>query len=181
MRRTVHALVVLHFPYAPHGLDPWSRRDLASALRQLGGAIEEGTVIGGTVVVPFQEGALMEVKCVLSGPNGKMWRLEMEYDNLPPEYVMAIAAQCRNYYNLIKNTPGGAGGSDRQYTYEFSYDAKEAGPKAAPPEFAELFKGKVKTDELLYSEACGFQNAGITLLQQLMTDAANEIKSGQRQ
>src|SRR5262245_25885246 len=180
MARTVHALAVIHFPYPVRCLDRMMRLDLAEALMEVGRSIAAGTMFGETVIIPFQEGAQMELKAKLSGPQGDMWGFSMYYKNLPPEYVLEIAGAARAYYNLLKNTAGGSGGNDRQYTFEFEYDAKESAPKSLPPDYSELFKGKVKNDDLLYSQAADVQNAGIRLLQRLMEGAEMEIKSGQR-
>lgn len=123
----------------------------------------------------------MKIQASYSGPDGRTdWKFEMEYEDLPPEYVLEIASTARAFLNFVKNLAGGAASSDRAYTFEFNYKADDKAPKAAG-EYDELLKGSVKAANLLYSQVVEAQKAGIELQTRLLQGAEMEIKSGQRE
>ena len=174
------ALAVVSFPVRPGDLEAADVRDVALALQQIGRSIAAGHHRPtGTIVVPYQERTRMKVSIDLSGPNGRMWELDMKYSRLPPEYAAEIASCARSYAHYIENLPGGAGAGPA-YSVEFKYEAdgEELAGVAAP--MADVFKGKAAKKGLLYSQAVQVQDAGIELLSKLQQGAHMEIKSGQR-
>lgn len=173
-------LAMISFPVRPGGLDVGDARDLAGALEQLGHAIAAGRHrASGTILVPYQERRRMKVSIDLSGPNGKMWELDMKYSRLPPEYAAEIAAVARSYAAYIENAPAGAG-QGPSYSVAFKYEAEGEELEGVAAPMAAVFKGAASRRGLLYSQAIEVQDAGIALLTQLQQGAHREIRSGQR-
>ena len=181
--RRPRALVVINFPMRGGELDHHDTQDVAVALRQVGDAIAVGSKTPtGTIIVPFQERSAMKVSIDLTGPAGKMWELDMKYQNLPPEYVSEIAAVAQSYGVFIKNLPGGAASQEPAYSVVFRYEAEGEELKGVAEPMLSVFKPKepFRATRLLYSQAIQVQDAGILLLQQLQAGAHREIASGQR-
>lgn len=179
-RAGVRALAIVSFPVRPGSLDPYDALDLALALQQVGRSIAAGAnAQTGTIIVPYQERPNMKVSIDLSGPNGKMWELDMKYHSLPPEYAAEIASVAKSYASFIDNLAAG-GGQGPSYAVVFKYEAEgdELAGVSAP--MAAIFKGGGQRKGLLYSQAVEVQDAGIKLLEQLQQGAHREIKSGQR-
>lgn len=122
----------------------------------------------------------MKVSIDLSGPDGKMWELDMRYHRLPPAYAAEIATVAQSYAFYIENLAGQAGTQTPAYTVAFKYDAEGEEMAGVSAPMASVFKGAARKDNLLYSQAVQVQDAGIELLQKLQTGAHMEIKSGQR-
>lgn len=179
-RAKLRALAVINFPTRDGELDDFDVRDVGLALAQIGQAIVVGrNMPRGTIVVPFQERKAMKVSIDLTGPNGKMWELDMRYQRLPPEYVAEIASVARSYAAYIENTPAGAG-QGPSYSVAFKYEAEGEELEGVAAPMAAVFKGSAARRGLLYSQAVEVQDAGIALLTQLQQGAHREIKSGQR-
>jgi hypothetical protein len=166
----------------PHtGVDVFDIQDAGQALVEIGQAIMTGRKhLVGTTIVPYQERCRMKVSIDLSGPNGKMWELDMKYHNLPANYAMEIAAVAQSYGFYIDNMAGEGGTQTPSYSVAFKYEAEGAETQGVSGEFAKVLKGSHKKENLLYSQAVQVQDAGIELLQKLQTGAHMEIKSGQR-
>lgn len=130
-------------------------------------------------------GHTMKVSFKLEGPVGEggaqdeMMAFDLRYKHLRPSGLMEIASACLAMRQFIHTYDGDASGDDPAYTVTFGYQA-DAGAAPKLPGWEELFSGDVTCDELLYSQACQMQNAGLALLQKLMSTAEMEIKSGMR-
>lgn len=182
-RASIRALAIVSFPVRPGALDPYDALDLALALQQVGRSIAAGDPhTGTTIIVPYQERTTMKVSIDLTGPNGKMWELDMQYHKLPPEYVAEIAAVAQSYAVYIKNLPGQAGSQEPSYAVSFKYEAEGEELKGVAEPLLSVYKPKeaFRAVRLLYSQAIEVQDAGIALLTQLQAGAHREIKSGQR-
>jgi hypothetical protein len=180
-RIRLRALAVIHFPMRLGEYDREDERDAGLALEQIGRAIAAGQKPPtGTVIVPFQERTEVKVSIDLSGPNGKMWELDMRYHRLPANYAAEVATVASSYAYYIENLAGEAGTATPAYSVAFKYEAEGDELEGLSGEPAKLYKGSARKGNLLYSQAVQVQDAGIELLQKLQTGAHMEIKSGQR-
>lgn len=178
----LHALASIYFPVRPGQLELADACDLASALQQVGRAIAAGHhAQTGTILVPYQERGSMKVSMQILGANRKKyWNFNMEYDNLSPQYAVEVAGPAKSFAAAIDNTAGEATGDDPAYTVLFEFEVDQNLMRGMPEPFAAVFKHKAKSENLRFSQAVGFQDAGLQLLLQLNQGAHREIASGER-